>query len=231
MKSKWFKLKPKAIYLRKRGYSIRRIEHRLMIPRSTLNGWFKDIKLNKKQKEKLLENWKNGLIKARKGAVIWHNAQKEKRIKEAEKSALETLKKIDLNDKNILEFALAFLYLGEGAKNNSETALGSSSPLILKFFLSLLINIYNINIEKISCDLSLRADQNPDEIKRFWSKELELPLSCFKQAHLDKRTEGKKTYSYYKGVCNIRYGNVAIQRKLIFIANLFCQKIIEKRGI
>lgn len=229
MKSKWFKLKPKAIYLRKRGYSLGMIEQRLAIPRSTLSGWLKDIKLNRKQKQGLLENWKNGLIKARQQAVKWHNAQKAQRIIEAENSAIETLKNINLNDKNILELALAFLYLGEGAKTNPETALGSSNPLILKFFLSLLKSVYNIDVNKIYCELSLRADQNPDEMKKYWSRELKLPLNCFKQAHLDKRTIGSKTYQNYKGVCHLRCGNIAIQRKLVFIANLFCEKIIEKK--
>lgn len=228
MKSKWFKLKRKAIYLRKRGYSYSEIEKRLEIPRSTLSGWLKHIKLTVEQKERLFKNWKNGLVKARQQAVKWHNAQKAQRIREAENSAHETLNNINLNDKNILELALAFLYLGEGAKTNPETALGSSNPLILKFFLSLLKSVYNINAKKIYCELSLRADQNPVEIKKYWSRELKLPLNCFKQAHLDKRTIGSKTYHDYKGVCHLRCGHIAIQRKLVFIANLFCEKIIEK---
>ena len=46
MRSKWFELKPDAIKLRKKGLSIREIELRLGIPRSTLSGWLKDIKLS-----------------------------------------------------------------------------------------------------------------------------------------------------------------------------------------
>src|SRR3989338_174851 len=228
MKSKWYELKENAIKLRQQGFSIGKIERDLGIPRSTLSGWLKNIKLTARQKEELLQNWKNGLINARRQAVIWHNAQKAERIKEAESSAKRTLKNINLNDKNILELALAFLYLGEGAKNNPETALGSSNPLILKFFLSLLKNIYNIKVEKIGCELSLRADQNPDEMKKFWSHALKIPIERFKQVHLDKRTIGSKTYQHYKGVCHLRCCNVAIQRKLISIANLFCEKIIDK---
>ncbi|MDO8668502.1 MAG: hypothetical protein Q7K35_05460 [bacterium] len=228
MKSRWYESKENAIKLRQQGFSIGKIERDLGIPRSTLSGWLKNIKLTRKQKEELLRNWKNGLIKARQQAVIWHNAQKAGRIKDAENSAKRTLKNIDLNDKNILELALAFLYLGEGAKNNPETALGSSNPLILKFFLSLLKSVYNIKVEKIGCELSLRADQNPDEMKKFWSQALKIPIDRFKQVHLDKRTLGSKTYQNYKGVCHLRCGNVAIQRKLVYIANLFCEKIIDK---
>lgn len=229
MKSKWYELKGEAIKLRKRGVSIGRIEHRLGIPRSTLSGWLRNIELSQKQKEWLAQNWKNALVKARKRAVLWHNTQKEKRLLAAKEEALETLEYIEVNDARILELALALLYLGEGSKKTDDTALGSSNPLILKFFLAILTKVYNLDIRSIRCELSLRADQDPQKMKRFWARQLKLPMSCFKRTSIDKRTVGSKTYSHYKGVCNIRCGNVAIQRKLINIGNLFCQKVIEDR--
>ncbi len=227
MKSRWYKLKNKAIKLRKNGFSIGKIEHRLGIPRSTLSGWFKNIKLTQKQKEKLLRGWKNSLAKARKKAILWHNEQKEKRLKMAKEEALKTLEKISINDPNTVELALSMLYLGEGTKKANETALGSSDPSILKFFLSALKNVYNLDATKIRCDLNLRADQNPIKMKSFWAKTLKLAPSNFKNINKDKRTIGSKTYSDYRGVCHIKYGSVAIQRKLINIGNLFCQKIIN----
>lgn len=220
--------KDEAIKLRKRGISIGKIERRLNIPRSTLSGWFKNIKLTKRQKEKLSQDWKKALIKARKKAVLWHNAQKEKRLQEAKNAAAKTMETININNKNFLELALAFLYLGEGTKNNIETAIGSSDPMILKFFLAALKNIYNIDIKRIGCELGLRADQNPEKIKRYWAKTLKLPLKNFKQINIDNRTKGTKTYPDYKGVCHLRCGNVAIKRKLMSLASLFCQKIIDK---
>jgi len=227
MKSKWYELKSDAIKLRKRGLSIGRIERRLGIPRSTLSGWLKNVKLTQGQKEKLLQDWKNALVKARKKAVLWHNAQKAKRLLEAKCEALKTLEKIDINDPNIIELALAMLYLGEGAKTTDETAIGSSDPSILKFFLAILKGIYNLDVRKIRCELNLRADQSPEKMKRFWAKELKLPLSNFRHVNIDKRTIGSKTYPNYKGVCHIKCGSVAIQRKLTHINNLFCQKVIK----
>lgn len=228
MRSKWYELKPTAVKLRKRGFSIGKIERRLGIPRSTLSGWLKNIRLTEKQKRKLLQDWKNALIKARKKAVLWHNAQKVKRLQEAQNSALKTLKNINIDNPSVLELALAILYMGEGAKKTDETAIGSSDPLILKFFLAILRKVYNLRIKKIRCELNLRADQDPEKMKRHWARELKLPLRNFRHVNIDKRTMGSKTYPHYKGVCQIRYGNVAIQRKLIFLSNLFCQKVIEK---
>ena len=63
MRSRCYELKLRARNLRKNGHSIGGIEHRLGIPRSTLSGWFKDIKLTPQQKKKLFANWKNAIDK------------------------------------------------------------------------------------------------------------------------------------------------------------------------
>lgn len=228
MKSRWFELKPDAIKLRKKGFSIGKIERRLGIPRSTLSGWLRNIELSQKQKEKLTQDWKNALVKARKKAVLWHNAQKEKRLKLAEEQALKIVGDIDITDKKILELALAILYMGEGTKKKIETSMGSSDPLILKFFLAALKRLYDFDIKKIKCQLNLRADQSPEKMKRFWSKELSVPINNFGYVNLDKRTVGSKTYPYYKGVCHVLCGNVAIQRRLIYLSEIFCKKTIKK---
>ena len=228
MKSKWYELKPQAIKLRKNGASIRRIEHSLTVPRSTLSGWLKDIKITSKQENQLTQDWKQGLVRARQKATLWHNRQKETRLQEAKEAAAKTLNKIDAEDISILELALSFLYLGEGTKKSPQTALGSSDPNILKFFLSAIKKIYNLDEKKLRYELYLRADQKPDKIKIFWSRTLRVPIKNFKLVNLDKRTKGTRTYPDYKGVCSIQCGHVAIQRKLINLANLFSQKIIEK---
>ena len=231
MKSRWYELKDKAIKLRKRGFSMNMIEKRYGIARSTQSGWFKSIKLAPAQKKKLLQNSKIHLAAARKKAVLWHNEQKQQRLEEAKLQALHTLGKININNKHVLELVLAILYLGEGSKTTVEASIGSSDPLILKFFLSCFKKIYNFDVNKIGCELHLRADQNPNEIKRFWAKELKLSLNNFKQVTFDKRTLGSKTFPYYKGVCVFRCGSVAIQRKLLYLSRFFCEKIIKQSGL
>ena len=226
MRSKWFRLKPKAISLRKRGKSIRNIEKSLGIPRSTLSGWLKNIKLTSSQYKLLKSKHKKALAKARKVAVVWHKQQKINRLKFAEIEAEKTLSKINSN-KEITELTLALLYLGEGFKKSPKTGMGNSDPLILKFFLEVMLNVYKISMEKIRFELHIRADQNPELIKRYWAKELNAPLNRFKSVSVDKRTIGKSTYSDYKGVCVIDCGNIAIQRKLVYIGKKFCEKIIE----
>lgn len=230
MRSKWFEIKPKAIELRHSGKSLRDIEKTLKIPKSTLSGWFKKIVLNEQQKNILRESWLSGLSKARTKAIIWHNQQKETRILEARNLAIKSLSKMDINDISIVELAVAMLYLGEGSKKHG-TIIGNSNPLILKFFIRALIRVYDFDVNKIKCELHLRADQDPDKVKKYWSKELKLPLSFFYPVSIDKRTHGSSTYPHYNGVCILHCGNIAIQRRLVFISELFCKKLINKRAV
>lgn len=226
MKSKWFHLKPKAVYFRKQGKSIRYVETSLGIPRSTLSGWFKNIKLTTSQHKLLKNKHRNALVKARVKAVVWHNQQKVNRLKLAEIEAEKTLLKIK-NSTETIELALALLYLGEGFKKSPRTGMGNSDPLLLKFFLKIMTGIYKIDKEKIRFDLHIRADQAPMLIKKYWAKELEVTLNRFRTVSIDQRTIGKTTYKDYKGVCVIDCGNIAIQRKLVYIGRKFCEKTLE----
>ncbi|MFA6076834.1 MAG: hypothetical protein WC735_02030 [Candidatus Paceibacterota bacterium] len=217
------------MYLRKQGKSIRDIETSLGIPRSTLSGWFKNVKLTTSQYRSLKNKNRKALIEARKKAIVWHNQQKTKRLELAEKEAGKTLSKIKTNQE-IIELGLALLYLGEGSKKSTTTGMGNSDPLILKFFLKVMTDIYKIDIEKIRFDIHIRADQNPELIKNYWSRGLNAPLIRFKTVSIDKRTIGKPTYPDYKGVCVIVCGNIAVQRKLVYIGRKFCEKVLENLG-
>lgn len=199
------------------------IERQLGIPRSTLSGWFKLVPISEEHRTRLMKNRQDGWAKARLQAVESHRAKKALRLIEAKQAALETLDRIELTN-DVLDLAFAMLYLGEGAKAKV-TSLASSDPKILRFMITVLRRNYNITPDMLRCDLHLRMDQNGDKLKDYWSEQLSLPLTCFKYVAYDKRTTGEPTYDHYKVVCVITCGNIAIQRKLIFLYNLFCEKV------
>ncbi len=228
MKSKWFELKETAITMRKTGLSIKTIENQLGIPRSTLSGWFKLIELSPAQKTKLQRDKDIGWQKAQVKANEWHRAQKTMRLLQAKQDAIETLDKIEISDAT-LDLAFAMLYFGEGSKNGT-TSLASSDPKILKFVLEVLKRNYAITKNMVRCELHLRADQDPLQLKDYWSTELGVPLDRFRGSYIDQRSAGRPTYEHYKGVCVLYCGSIAIQRKLIYLYNLFCEKIAEQDG-
>ncbi|HVA11524.1 MAG TPA: hypothetical protein VNG32_05170 [Candidatus Dormibacteraeota bacterium] len=227
MKSKWFDKKEDALRLRTNGVSIRTIEKSLGIPRSTLSNWFKNVELAPVHTARLAQNRTLALIEARKLASAWHREQKQKRLLAAEAAAHEVMEQIQISQP-ILDLSLAMLYLGEGAKGKT-ASISSSSPMILKFVLAVLKKNYNIKPSAIRCELHLRADQDARELKTYWSQQLQIPITNFGYVAYDKRTAGRATYSTYKGVCVLLHG-VAIQRKLMYLYNTFCQQVIDEAG-
>lgn len=223
MKSKWFEYKEEVRDLRRQGYSLTYIEKKYGIARSTLSGWFKDIPLSEKQRTRLMKNSQDGWKKARISATKWHKQQKQLRLQVAQDQALDTIEKLDMTPE-VLEVALAMLYLGEGAKND-RTSIASSDPMILRFVLAVVRMSYGITRKDVYCELHLRADQDPGETKEYWSRELGIPIENFRSCFHDQRTAGRKTYEHYKGVCVLYCGGVAIQRKLINLYNLFCARV------
>ncbi len=227
MNEQRFELKKRATALRRRGRSITNIEKVLSIRRSTLSYWFRDLKLTVRQQEQLSRNRARAVEKNRELAIIWHRKDREERTQKAHDGAVEVIEAADLRDTILLEIALAVLYRSEGFKKTVGIGLGNSEPIILRFFLTALMKVYDFDLLKVKCDLFLRADQNPSTEKRYWSTELGVPLSSFKSVMVDKRTVGSKTYPGYHGVCAVRCGSVDIQRKLLSLSELFFKKIIE----
>ena len=228
MQSSYSDKKTEAVRLRERGLSIGIIEKRLGIPRSTLSGWFRSVPLSDAQKAVLQRRWKRGLAKARKQAALWHHSQKQQRLAEAARQGADVIKRLPAT-REVRELALAMLYLGEGSKTNGQTTLASSDPRIAQFFTESLRVLYDVPADQIRCHLHLRSDQNPEALIVFWSKALGLPRKNFGKSLIDKRTIRTKTYPHYKGVCSITCGRVAIQRRLMYIANGFCDMVEKPR--
>jgi len=217
MESRFLSLKSRATSLRKRGLSIRYIENKLGIPRSTLSGWFKDIKLSAQKRKKLFDKWEDGLIKARKNAVLAHNKGKNDRREKARQEVEKFISNIAI-DKNIQEIILAAFYLAEGGKAENSFALANSNSEILLSVVTLLRKVFVIDESKFRCCLHLRNDQDEVELKKFWAKILNIPESKFTKTQFDKRTI-KKTYEHYKGVCVVNYFDMALQRKVLYLGD------------
>lgn len=217
------KQKEQAIALRRRGFSYKRIRKELGTPLSTLNGWFKSVTLTEKQKKRLHKNWQEALVLARKKASATHRAAREKREELLRNEVRLYCQNPVFSTRCTKELALAMLYLGEGNKKKN-MGLGNSDPKIIRYYVSSLQELYGIDPSSLYTALHLRADQDEEELKRFWSRESGVPLERFRYVLRDKRTIGKPTYPNYKGVCFIGGGGVEIQRRLLYIADVFCRK-------
>lgn len=223
----------KAKKLRFESYTYREIrkELNLEIPKGTLYSWFKDVVLPKSYYDKVAKLNAEHLITARKVAV---EANKIKR-----KAFLSSLDKVNLpiasliNGHEAAKIALAMLCLGEASKYKPRRSfnLGSSDPRIIIIFLTLLKKCFNFKQAKVRCTVQCRADQNVEELERFWLDVTKIPQEQFYKAQIDPRTIGKPTKKIdYKGVLKIDYLDIKVQLELESLASLVYNQLKLEPG-
>jgi hypothetical protein len=223
-------LKEKSIELRKQGKTYSEIQKELgvRIVKSTLSYWCKDVELPPEYQEKIEKIVLNNLKKSR--AVAWV-VKKEKRNKFLKGLLDNNLYLIDkLQDKDFLKIILAMIYYCEGSKWKSHSGLmfGNSDSRLLYFYIRLLKICYpdRITNDTLRCRVCYRADQDINELNKFWSKELKVPLHHFYKSKPDPRTVGKKTTNVeYKGVCTVSSRGSEIQLELEAIAKILFTKL------
>ena len=209
-------IKQAARDLRSQGWSIGEIRLKMGIPKNTLSGWLKDIRLTTKQeariKEKIISSGAIGRPLAMKA-----NREKIERWKESIKQKVEPFSRIASENPQIGKLICGILYLCEGSKYPSSQAMtfGNSEPEIIKMFLGLLRKYFNIREEKLHCRVMPRWDQNIDELQCFWSKITGIPVPRFYKTKPDERSKGKKTLkANYKGICAVQYCSTSLQFEL-----------------
>ena len=215
--------KKRAIELRRLGKSYGEINNFLnaKIPKSTLSHWFRNIYLSEKQKNRINLLTLDRINTARVKAIAVNKAKRNNYLKHIREKVVHL--PIFLNNKDVAKTALGMLYLGEGSKTRRGALMfGNSSPDIIKLFLKLLRNCYDIDESKFRCTVQFRADQNPKILEEYWSYITKISKSHFYKTSVDMRTVGKPSRKpEYKGVCRIDYFSADIYNELIILCDLF----------
>jgi len=146
-------LKPKAIKLRRKGYSINDIAKILRISESTASLWCRKIILTSKQKKNLEERTNKKLQKFFKMV----EKQKQDRTKIKNKIQREAEREIGGLSKRDLFIAGIALYWAEGFKHQSEGRIGfcNSDPAMIKFMINFLVSHFKIKTGEISPRLTI----------------------------------------------------------------------------
>jgi hypothetical protein len=190
------------------------------VPKGTISGWCRGIKMPFLYKGKIEKLNQVNLKAGRKIALVSNKAKREKWLDEVSLRAQTSTRNI--ND-SVLKIALAFLYLGEGSKWKSHRGLtlGSSSKEIILLYIKLLNVCYGIESKELKCRVSYRADQNIMELQKYWSALTNIPLNNFYKTIPDPRTIGKPTKDKsYRGVCVIMTSHTEIQLELEMIPQI-----------
>ena len=112
------------------------------------------------------------------------------------------------------------LFWGEGTKRNLHAVrLSNSDPELVKKFIDFLVNIYNIDKNKLRFQLLSYDDLNLNKLMTFWTKYLSVKsIQFFKSTILKKRGKGTYLKKMKRGVIIVSFGNIKLR-------NLICSQI------
>lgn len=201
-------LKEKAVNLRMEGYSVKEISDKLNVSKSTSSVWVRDLILNEKAKQRLIDRQLIGYYKA---AQHWKNKNVEEE-KEYNLIANDILRKINL-DIYQCKLLCALLYWCEGSKNSTGLGFTNSDPELIKTFITLFRKAFTVDETKFRALVHLHGYHNENEQKKFWSSITNIPESRFQKSYR-KANSGKRIKKDYPGCISIRYYDSKVFKQL-----------------
>jgi hypothetical protein len=193
--------KHKAVRLRKIGKSISEISDKLAIPKSTVSIWCRDIKLGKKQIERLAKRQASGSYK---GRITFLEKIRNRRLRETERLRREGLSDIKKLDSRDLFIAGIALYISEGATSDctEEVSFTNSDFRTILFMKKWFTDICNVTPERFTIQVRINKihKNRIKSIEKYWAKVTSISLEQFTKTILINSISQKvypKNNSYY----------------------------------
>ncbi len=218
-------LRTQAESLRREGLSYTEIQEKVLVSKSTLSGWCKDIPLTEEQLKRLGSKY-DTLFRGAK-ANQKKALENRKQIRENARSEIKSV------NQEMLKIAGAMLYWAEGNKSHS-TALSNSDPALIIFYISWLTKILNIKPTQLSAGIHLHEGQDDQEEKLFWSKLTSIPLDNFYKTFYKPIGTGHRKNILYHGTIKIRVkgvGSEHLKQKIMGWAEGFLSHYISNDSI
>jgi len=212
-------IKNSAIKLRRLGYSLNEIHDKLKVSKSVISGWVRDLSMSEKAKTRLLKKIKIGQF------ISAENKKRKTRqiIETYFEKAIKNLRRVRIND-NLSKLICSLIYWCEGTKNlNSGISFANSDPQLVRTFLKLFRNSFNLDENKFRVCVHLHEYHNSKKQLKFWSDVTGINQGQFLKPFLKKNT-GKIIRNDYNGCVSIRYHDTAIARQLLMTAKAFLTK-------
>jgi transcriptional regulator with XRE-family HTH domain len=182
-----------AVSLRQKGTSIADIAKKLMVSKSTVSYWCRDVVLSSKAREKIV------LASHRKstaGILRYTEGLRQKRIQQTEAAMEEGVRMVGrMSERDVLMVGLG-LYWGEGYKKGSqEFGFTNSDPVMIKFYIRWLQTCFGISNKDLILRISINAmhRQRIKEVESYWVREVAIPFTQFTKTSIIKSTI-KKVY-------------------------------------
>ena len=214
-----------ALALRLSGKSYGEIRQALGVPKSTLSGWFSDIVLSERLRERIERRGQKQAI----AILLQHNKnQTTLAVARAARTRQEAAGAIRNPSPRELLLLGVVLYWAEGYKRplrrNGRTlthhvvSLTNSDPYLVKAFLRFLRESCGVPNGKIKASLRIFEHQNENTLLRYWQKETGIPPHNFKKSYvgISKSSAGKRPFNQLPfGVIQIVVADTALFHRII----------------
>lgn len=202
-----------AVAFRKKGYSISEISDKLKVAKSTVSIWVKEVVLSKNAQKRLQSRWNNGVRKSRITSI---NKRLKRDLCEYEKASYIISKtKFDSFQQAVL---CSLIFWCEGSKSDNESlSFINSDPDLISLFLKLLRENFDIDESRMRICMYLHQYHDKLAQLRFWSIVTKVPEENFFKIHIKSNT-GKNIHKNYQGCISVRYYDIALARRLRYIA-------------
>jgi hypothetical protein len=213
-------LKLKARSLRKKGLSIKDIERKLKVSRSSASIWVRDVKLTKKQLEKLYLNKRTGALKGCIIAAMNKIKKKDELVKKLMQEGAKEVGRLSKRDKFITGISL---YFAEGEKTSGNVGFSNTDPLAIEFMTNWFRRYCKVSEEKFRCYLYIHDNLDETKAKKFWSKLTGIPLHQFRKSYIVKNNPNRlRKAKHIYGVLRVSISDVNLHRKIMgWISGIF----------
>ncbi len=181
--------------LRRLGLSYGEIRELISVPKGTLAGWCREIRLSEAQVT---------AIKQRTGSQLGvpRDTQRKRRMEvERIQSDAREFALSNLNDS--FWVAGTVLYWGEGSKTTRSLELANADPRALRLFMAWTRRYLDVNSNCVAA-LNLHANNDERLALLFWQRELELSPSDFNKSYIKPDGTGHRKNHLPYGVCRVR---------------------------
>lgn len=199
--------KAQAVLLRKQGKSYSEILKEIDVAKSTLGLWLREVGLSVPQQQKLSE-------KRRLAALRGASSRHQKRLDDTERIYSEAFKDIKKISRRELWLMGVMLYWAEGSKQKEhDPSVGvdfsNSDPLMIKLFLRWLLEICEINRDRIYFSLYIHenAKARLDDVRSYWLRQTGFPPSALQFTYFKKHNPR----TLRRNVGREYYGNLSVQ--------------------
>lgn len=197
---------------REQGLSIKEIERRLGVSRSSVSLWVRDIVLTPEQHE-ALHGENAALYRQLRGQAVRSARFRHLRLWwQVEGRAAATRG-------DAVHAAACMLFWAEGSKNRNSAQICNADPEVIRFFVAFLRRYFDVPDDKIRVACNLFADhvERQREVEQFWLDVVGVPRTSMTKTmvnHYSRYSQKKRRNKLPYGTCRITVSSTRIAQHL-----------------